>query len=93
MAAVGSVGGRAVRDKLIESTLEDVFPQLDDLAVRSIARVISLSIDDKLNIKNFGVETAKGEIIEALKKENPELATSAEVVDFIYKVNEAKSKK
>lgn len=91
IAALFSVGARAGRDKLIESAIKDVFPEMDDIEIRGIRRVACLYLDGKLSLANLGKDTAKEEIIEALKEENPTLATSAQIVDFLYELHLART--
>ncbi len=90
-AALLSTGARAGRDKLIESALQDVFPERDGFEIRSVRRVIALYLDKKLSLEKLGAETAKEEIIEALQEENPNLGASLQVVDFIYELHQANS--
>ena len=90
LSAVVSIGARAGRNKLIESALRDAFPQFEDVEIRAIRRVSALYLDGKLSLTNFGKETAKEEIVEALKGESPQLAASAEVVDFLYELHETR---
>jgi len=91
LAALFSVGARAGRDNLIESALRDVFPDLDEFEIRSVRLVASLYVDGKLSLENLGKEAAKQEIIAALKREDPSLGTSAQVVDFLYDLGRARA--
>lgn len=93
LSAIFSVGAKAGRDKLIESALKDVFPDRLESEIRGIRRVASLYLDGRLSLANLGKETAKEEIITALKKENPRLGASAQVVDFLYELHQVSSER
>jgi len=91
LAATLSVVDRRARDELIDSALNDVFPHLNDAQIRGTRRIISLYLDGDLSVLSLGMETAKEEIIEALKKSDPQLGLKAEVADFIYEVLKARA--
>jgi len=86
----GETGGVAVgvllrfgRDLSIESALKDAFPDLDDVRIRAVRRVIGQYLDRQLTIENFAAATVKDEIKAALSKENAKLGDAIEVVDLI----------
>jgi hypothetical protein len=81
-----SEGSRLLRDKFIESALKDAFPRLVGSHVRAARRAISLYLDGELTLENFVEETAKEEILNQLKKLDPDLGGAAEVADFIWRV-------
>lgn len=81
---------RSARDAVVESALADCFPSLGELERRGIANVIGLWSDGKLTIKGLAAATIKGELTNALNKENPGLGKLVEVVDFLYKLYQAR---
>lgn len=80
------------RDALIEGALKDVFPTRSGREIAAVRRVIALALEGKLNLNRFRAETAKEELIEALKKADAGAGAAAEVADFIYGVHKALKK-
>jgi hypothetical protein len=81
---------RRGRDELIESAVKDVFPDLKAAEAQSVRRVICLGLDGQLNQRNWAAATAKDDLMARLRRDNPDLASAAEVADFIAKVMESR---
>ena len=84
-------GFRAGRDQLIESAVQDVFPDLAASQVQAVRRMIALDLDGRLDSRNWRSETAKDELINALRRENVDAANAVSVADFLYRVHQARA--
>ena len=91
VAAATSVTARTLRDRSIREALKNDFFDLDDDSVENVQIVLSLALDDRLNISAAREEASKREIIAALRRKDPDLAKVSAVADFIYKTVTAKS--
>lgn len=76
------------RDKLIESALKDVFPDVPASGIGAAQRVISLILDDQFTLDNLAKRTAIDTIKDKLHAEDPRLGATAELADFIYNLYE-----
>jgi hypothetical protein len=87
LSAFGSVAFKNLRNSHIDGALKDLFPDMGPVAKRALARVISQQLDRELTLRNLAFETAKDEIVEALKKEHPELAKCIGAVKLVYELH------
>ena len=71
IASVVKIVSRKTRDDAIGSALKDGIPDLNDVGVRGVQRVIILYIDKELSFRNLAKATFKDELKAALAKENP----------------------
>jgi hypothetical protein len=76
----------AVRDAAVLSAMHDVLPDESDADCSAAQIVLCLCMDGQLTAANWATAEGKDLIMRKLRESDPDVANSAEVVDFIAQV-------
>jgi hypothetical protein len=80
---------KKVRDDVMQSALQDLFPGLTQRQAGDIQGLISDAADGRLDFRNLNQQNAKQRLINDLRLRNPDLADAGAIAEFIYVIYQA----